>query len=85
VIPVDTVRLRLTCDCGFHLMRDTPTCLRSSIWPGGCEASSAAVAMGGGVVDLASGNMLARDRRETGAWFDAARRAALGMGPLDGT
>jgi hypothetical protein len=40
---------------------------------------------GRGVVDLASGNVLARDRQETGAWFDAARRAALGIGPLDGT
>jgi hypothetical protein len=40
---------------------------------------------GRGVVDLASGELLARDRRETGAWFDAARRAALGIGPLDGT
>ena len=40
---------------------------------------------GRGVVDLASGNVLARDRQETGAWFDAACRAALGIGPLDGT
>lgn len=40
---------------------------------------------GRGVVDLASGELLARDRHETGAWFDAARRAALGIGPLDGT
>ena len=39
---------------------------------------------GRGVVDLASGELLARDRRETGAWFDAARTAALGIGPLDG-
>src|SRR5512146_269061 len=39
---------------------------------------------GRGVLDLASGNVLARDRQETGAWFDAARRAALGIGPLDG-
>ena len=39
---------------------------------------------GRGVVDLASGELLARDRQETGAWFDAARRAALGIGPLDG-
>ena len=39
---------------------------------------------GRGVVDLASGDMLARDRQETGAWFDAARRAAPGIGPLDG-
>jgi hypothetical protein len=37
---------------------------------------------GRGVVDLASGELLARDRHETGAWFDAARRAALGIGPL---
>src|SRR6478609_9554462 len=29
---------------------------------------------GRGVVDLASGNVLARDRQETGAWFNAARR-----------
>ncbi len=28
--------------------------------------------------------MLARDRQETGSWFDAARRAVLGIGPLDG-
>jgi len=26
---------------------------------------------GRGVVDLASGDLLARDRQETGAWFDA--------------
>ena len=39
---------------------------------------------GRGVVDLASGDLLARDRQETGAWFDAARRAALGIGPLAG-
>jgi hypothetical protein len=39
---------------------------------------------GRGVVDLASGELVARDRDETGAWFDAARRAALGVGPLDG-
>jgi hypothetical protein len=39
---------------------------------------------GRGVVDLASGELLARDRQETGAWFDAARGAALGIGPLDG-
>lgn len=39
---------------------------------------------GRGVVDLASGVLLARDRQETGAWFDADRRAALGIGPLDG-
>jgi hypothetical protein len=39
---------------------------------------------GRGLVDLASGELLARDRQETGAWFDAARRAALGIGPLDG-
>ena len=40
---------------------------------------------GRAVVDPASGDMLARDRQETGAWFDAARRAAPGIGPLDGT
>jgi hypothetical protein len=40
---------------------------------------------GRGVVDLASRNVVARDRQETGAWFDKARRAALGIGPLDGT
>jgi len=39
---------------------------------------------GRGVVDLASGKLLGRDRHETGAWFDAGRRAALGIGPLDG-
>ena len=39
---------------------------------------------GRGVVDLASGKLLARDRHETRAWFDAARRAVLGIGPLDG-
>jgi hypothetical protein len=39
---------------------------------------------GRGVVDLASGQLLARDRHETRAWFDAARRAVLGIGPLDG-
>jgi hypothetical protein len=36
------------------------------------------------VVDLASGELLARDRHEAGAWFDAARGAVLGIGPLDG-
>lgn len=40
---------------------------------------------GHGVVDLASGELLARDRQETGAWFSAARRAAHGIGPLNGT
>jgi len=39
---------------------------------------------GRGVVDLASGELLARDRQETGAWFGAARRTVLGFGPLDG-
>jgi hypothetical protein len=39
---------------------------------------------GRGVVDLASGELLARDRHESGAWFDAGRRAVLGIGPLDG-
>lgn len=39
---------------------------------------------GRGVVDPASGELLARDRHETGAWFDASRRTALGIGPLDG-
>jgi hypothetical protein len=39
---------------------------------------------GRAVVDLASGDILTRDRQETGAWFDAARGAALGIGPLDG-
>jgi hypothetical protein len=40
---------------------------------------------GRGVVDLVSGDLLARDRQESGAWLDAARPAALGIGPLDGT
>jgi hypothetical protein len=39
---------------------------------------------GRGVVDPASGELLARDRDEAGAWFDAAGGAALGIGPLDG-
>jgi len=39
---------------------------------------------GRGVVDLASGELLARDGQETGAWFDTASRTALGIGPLDG-
>jgi hypothetical protein len=39
---------------------------------------------GRGVVDLASGKLLARERQEPGAWFDAADRTALGIGPLDG-
>jgi hypothetical protein len=39
---------------------------------------------GRGVVDLASGQLLSRDRHEAGAWFDAARRAVLEIGPLDG-
>jgi len=34
---------------------------------------------------LIPGNVVARDRQETGAWFDKARKAALGIGPLDGT
>lgn len=37
------------------------------------------------MVDLASGKLLAREPQESGDWFDAARRAALGIGPLDGT
>ena len=36
------------------------------------------------MVHLSSRDLLAKDRQETGAWFDAARRAALGIGPLDG-
>jgi hypothetical protein len=39
---------------------------------------------GRAVVDLASGELLARDQHEIGVWFDAARRAVLGIGPLDG-
>jgi hypothetical protein len=39
---------------------------------------------GRGIVDLVSGNRMARDRRETGSWFDAARPAALGIGAADG-
>jgi hypothetical protein len=39
---------------------------------------------GRGLVDLSSGEMLARDRQETGAWFDRNRRAALAIGPLEG-
>jgi hypothetical protein len=36
---------------------------------------------GRGIIDLLSGNRIARDRRETGSWFDAASLAALGIGP----
>lgn len=36
------------------------------------------------MADLASGQLLARDRHEAGAWFHAAGRAVLGIGPLDG-
>src|SRR5216684_4157181 len=39
---------------------------------------------GRGVVDLPSGELLARDGQETGAWFDTARRTARGIGPLEG-
>lgn len=39
-----------------------------------------------GVVDLASGELMAGDRQETRAWFDAARRKAKGSDPgLPGT
>ena len=36
------------------------------------------------MVDLACGELPARDRQEPGVWFDAASRTALGIGPLDG-
>ena len=39
---------------------------------------------GRGVVDTASGELVARNRDEGGSWFDAVRRAAAGIGPLDG-
>jgi hypothetical protein len=39
---------------------------------------------GRAVVDLSSGELLARDRDDGGAWFDAVRGAAAGIGPLDG-
>lgn len=39
---------------------------------------------GRGLVSLATGDRVARDRQETGSWFDASRPAALGIGPLDG-
>jgi len=39
---------------------------------------------GRGAVDLASGRRVARDRQEMGSWFDAARPAALGIGPVHG-
>jgi hypothetical protein len=39
---------------------------------------------GRGVVDLTPGERVARDRQETGAWFDIAQHAALGIGPVDG-
>ena len=38
---------------------------------------------GRGVVDLTTGEWVARDPQETGSWFDAARRAVLGIGPAD--
>ena len=54
-------------------------------WPDGGGPLLLVVShQGRGMVDLASGELLARDRHEAGAWFDAARRAALGIGPLDG-
>jgi hypothetical protein len=37
---------------------------------------------GRGVVDCATGQRVARDRQETGGWFDASRPAAVGIGPL---
>jgi hypothetical protein len=39
---------------------------------------------GRGLVDLVTGERVARDRAETGNWFDAARPAALGIGPVSG-
>jgi hypothetical protein len=39
---------------------------------------------GRGVLSLPSGNRVARDRQETGSWFDVSRPAVLGIGPLDG-
>jgi len=39
---------------------------------------------GRGLLDLITGDRLARDRQETGTWFDASRPAVLGIGPLDG-
>jgi hypothetical protein len=39
---------------------------------------------GRGLLDLITGDRVARDRQETGTWFDASRPAVLGIGPLDG-
>lgn len=39
---------------------------------------------GRGVLNLDSGDRVARDGEETGDWFDASRPAVLGIGPLNG-
>jgi hypothetical protein len=39
---------------------------------------------GRSVVDCSAGGRVARDRQETGDWFDAAGPAAAGIGPLAG-
>lgn len=39
---------------------------------------------GRGVLDLVTGERVARDRQERGSWFDGVRPAALGIGPVDG-
>ena len=39
---------------------------------------------GRGIVDVATGAVVARDRDEQGDWFDAARPAAVGIGPAAG-
>ena len=39
---------------------------------------------GRGLIDLVSGQRVARDRQETGSWFNATRPAALGIGPVHG-
>jgi hypothetical protein len=39
---------------------------------------------GRAVLDWVTGARVARDRQETGGWFDASRPAAAGIGPLAG-
>jgi hypothetical protein len=50
----------------------------------GCSLLMVVSHQGRGIVDLVSGQRIARDRQETGSWLDAARPAVLGIGPVDG-
>jgi hypothetical protein len=50
----------------------------------GCSLLMVVSHQGRGIVDLVSGQRVARDRQETGSRLDAARPAVLGIGPVDG-